>query len=137
MNEHREIGSQSGDTNLYGYVLQDPINLVDSDGLRPDDPGKGLGYALGAFTGSYLNMYGENRKGSDKYWHCMANCTATNGSLDGSFFAEFLSDWREASDTIFKGDSASQCAADQKANKKGREKSKDSCSKKCGSSFPY
>lgn len=27
-----------GDTNLYGYVLQDPINWIDSDGLSPNRP---------------------------------------------------------------------------------------------------
>ncbi len=27
-----------GDTNLYGYVLQDPINWIDPSGLYPDDP---------------------------------------------------------------------------------------------------
>ncbi len=25
---------EGGDTNLYGYVLQDPVNLVDPDGTR-------------------------------------------------------------------------------------------------------
>lgn len=27
-----------GDTNLYGYVMQDPINWIDSDGLSPNRP---------------------------------------------------------------------------------------------------
>ena len=26
-----------GDSNLYGYVLNDPVNLVDVDGLSPED----------------------------------------------------------------------------------------------------
>ena len=28
------IGFNGGDTNLYGYVLGDPVNLIDSDGLQ-------------------------------------------------------------------------------------------------------
>jgi uncharacterized protein RhaS with RHS repeats len=30
------IGFASGDSNLYGYVLGDPVNLVDPFGLKPD-----------------------------------------------------------------------------------------------------
>ena len=29
------IGFNGGDTNLYGYVLGDPVNLVDPEGLKP------------------------------------------------------------------------------------------------------
>jgi uncharacterized protein RhaS with RHS repeats len=29
------IGFSGGDTNLYGYVLQDPVNLIDPSGLKP------------------------------------------------------------------------------------------------------
>ncbi len=36
---HEEFGSQSGDTNLYGYVLQDPVNWIDDDGLQRKAPG--------------------------------------------------------------------------------------------------
>jgi len=32
------IGFEGGDTNLYGYVLNDPVNFVDPEGLCPPDP---------------------------------------------------------------------------------------------------
>ncbi len=31
------IGFAGGDTNLYSYSLQDPVNFIDSDGLSPND----------------------------------------------------------------------------------------------------
>lgn len=49
------------DTNLYGYVFQDPINWIDSDGLSPNRPianpaddvltKPGGGYNIGGITG--------------------------------------------------------------------------------------
>ena len=35
MDGQRPIGFDGGDTNLYGYVLQDTVNLVDPEGLAP------------------------------------------------------------------------------------------------------
>ena len=34
-NLHVGLGFAGGDTNLYGYVLNDPVNFVDSSGLSP------------------------------------------------------------------------------------------------------
>jgi RHS repeat-associated protein len=44
-----------GDTNLYGYVLSDPINLIDPSGLYPDDPAyiPGPGGTQGVDPGAY------------------------------------------------------------------------------------
>ncbi|VAW85022.1 hypothetical protein MNBD_GAMMA17-534, partial [hydrothermal vent metagenome] len=33
------IRFQGGDANLYGYVINDPVNFVDPDGLEPKTPG--------------------------------------------------------------------------------------------------
>ena len=50
------IRFNGGDTNLYGYVMQDPINLVDPSGLTPGDTINGYvygaaNYAVGAGYG--------------------------------------------------------------------------------------
>ena len=41
------IGFDGGDTNLYGYVLNDPVNLVDPWGLAPDSLKKKLKNIIG------------------------------------------------------------------------------------------
>jgi len=40
------IGFAGGDTDLYGYCLNDPVNLVDPDGLRIPGLGKLIGWGL-------------------------------------------------------------------------------------------
>ena len=37
---------EGGDTNLYGYVMQDPVNWIDSDGLKMEMPHEKLGPPL-------------------------------------------------------------------------------------------
>lgn len=43
------IGFAGGDTNLYGYVVNDPINLTDPAGLCTDPGGEGLRYCIETF----------------------------------------------------------------------------------------
>ena len=45
------IGFKGGDSNLYGYVLNDPVNLVDRDGLNPVGSAAG---ALGGLVGGII-----------------------------------------------------------------------------------
>ncbi|MBK9041548.1 MAG: hypothetical protein IPL83_20750 [Bdellovibrionales bacterium] len=43
------IGFNGGDTNLYGYVINDPINFIDPDGEHPVLVGAAIGVFFGAF----------------------------------------------------------------------------------------
>tara|TARA_B100001248_G_scaffold152814_1_gene114903 strand:- start:2345 stop:2986 length:642 start_codon:yes stop_codon:yes gene_type:complete len=58
------IGFDGGDTNLYGYVLNDPVNFVDPSGLLPNGVCvllfTGGGLSAGTFVGSFPvgTMYG-------------------------------------------------------------------------------
>jgi RHS repeat-associated protein len=99
-----------GDTNLYGYVLGDPVSRVDALGLwiyqDPRLKGKGVPAVMGGDSNNFWlaifdmwNTYKEmkkaNTKKSDKYFHCLANCRATNRGKEGKNIAKFISDFRE------------------------------------------
>lgn len=51
LERYEDFGSQSGDANLYGYVLQDPVNLTDPTGNCPQCIAVGVGAATGGFIG--------------------------------------------------------------------------------------
>ena len=84
------IGWAAGQTNGYAYVGGDPFNRTDPFGLSGNVPGRGSyaagtgtlpghGYigAVGDFLGKYRDMREANTIGADKYFHCKANCEAT------------------------------------------------------------
>ena len=50
------------------------------------------------FMKNYAKMYWANTKGADKYFHCMANCEATERGAGGEYMAHLISNTREASD---------------------------------------
>jgi len=52
------IGFAGGDTNLYGYVLGDPVNLTDSAGLAGDDPENPGFFDLPGLIADYLRAAG-------------------------------------------------------------------------------
>jgi hypothetical protein len=81
------------------------------------------GCARQAFYRNYDSMIEANWKKSDKYFHCKANCEAARCGRYGREEACMLSDLREATDQLFKGDPPSASAEDQAANRFGRDQS--------------
>jgi hypothetical protein len=82
--------------------------------VRSGAPGK-------IFRRNYDNMIEANTIDADKYFHCMANCEASQRGAIGRATARAISDVRELTDVIRKGDSFDDVAADQRANRTGRE----------------
>jgi RHS repeat-associated protein len=119
------IGFRSGDADLYGYVLYNPLNRVDSLGLfiewtNPIEFWGDFFGGVGDFLRNYQNMIDANTIGGDAYFHCMANCEAASRGLGGETAAEWISEGRELFDEYIKGDPASACNADRAANSLGR-----------------
>lgn len=81
------------------------------------------------FVNNYNEMKSANVRGADKYFHCMANCQATERGVGGEHIAIAISYGREASDMvrnpIEKGlsvqDSLKDARGDLEANRIGRE----------------
>jgi RHS repeat-associated protein len=131
----RDPIEEFGGLNLYGYVGNNAVNIVDPLGLEFLTDGR---TALDDFIEQFINMRQAKWKNSDKYFHCMANCNAARrGGIDASD-AELLSNIRETFDRFVKGDSKQDCAADQEANRHGREAGKkgEDCRQACNGYRP-
>ena len=137
-----------GGLNLYGYVQNSPINLTDPRGLEvpipgdsdfwdPGAPGEGFVSGIYDFIKNYQDMRSANTIGADKYFHCMANCQAARRGPGGLDAAVGTSEAREWTDEHIKGDPASACDADRKANNQGRYSTPNtSCKDVCNSLRP-
>jgi RHS repeat-associated protein len=144
------IAFYGGDVNLYAYVLNNPLRLIDPEGTQgrsdrnfyPSDrnPQTGDGYgiyrkrvpsgcpsgswgpvgALGDFWGNYTDMREVNTVGADKYFHCLANCEASRRGWSARKTAQVISELREILDRNVKGYPKEDCEADRHANNVGR-----------------
>jgi RHS repeat-associated protein len=138
------IRFQGGDANLYGYVLNDPVNDVDPFGLlvllSPEE--LQFLFEFGQGTGDFVKMYREMRKmyrgpNQDKFFHCMANCLAVQHGAGGMTAATTISEGRELFDQYIKGNSPEACNEDREANKHGREAEQgQDCIERCKSLAP-
>ena len=142
-----------GDTNLYGYVVSDPVNLVDPWGEDAYDKlaeywqrGKKVVKKAKRHVGEavrgvndmanyYHKMKKDNYVGSDKYYHCIANCKAASRGPGGDLASCLISAGREASDipkNKFRGEE-NDTMEDMVANDVGRGGGRRgvSCSNTC------
>jgi len=75
------IGFAGGDTNLYAYTLQDPVNFIDSDGLSPEDV-KGIQVT---FNNSVSRMTASGQRRSPGWLNNMStSLNSISGGLAGS-----------------------------------------------------
>jgi hypothetical protein len=88
--------------------------------------------ATSHFIDNYQNMRDANTIGADKYFHCKANCEASQIGGVGEGIAETISNGREWVDMNIKGDPPEASQADQQANHYGRDGGKNTPSKPCG-----
>ncbi len=141
------IGLRGG-LNTYVFTRNSPIRFVDLLGLdlcAPDDPTcagtqpappipvRSGGCAMRVFLRNFADMRAANVKLSDKYFHCKANCEASRCGPDGPERACELSDMREIFDQKIKRDSPQDSAADEVANKHGRDnhQNQGTCAEVC------
>lgn len=153
----------AGGPNPYQYAESNPLKYIDPTGLlgysgmppgvqggpgqntTPSSPSSisQIGGAISDFASNLYDLkYGippyippSGASGVDKYFHCKANCQATQRGSAGESTACTLSDFKEWYDQELKRFPPEDSAADQQANRYGRNQGSSnpnsSCSELC------
>ena len=98
----------------------------------PESPG--IEQAISAvdhFVENYEDMVDAGWIGGDKYFHCVANCQATQEGPVGEDVAEIISNTREWVDVNIQGDPPADSQADQVANQDGRQGARNNPNQTC------
>ncbi len=127
-----------GGINKYVYAEDDPIDSDDPTGLQSNTGYSDEEIAVQAGAGSadmwrnYQRMEHKQWKGADKYYHCMANCQATNEGPGGAAAAVVISFFR--TNVLSRYREPTDWRNDDKANRCG-QKGGD-CEKRCAPYIP-
>jgi|SRR6266850_828043 len=113
-----------GGPNGYLYVDNSPVAIGDPTGLLPGSgtlkcASAGLAAPF-TFLQNCVSMRRAWTKRADKYFHCLANCQASQGGPCGQTVGTWISDAREWVDQTVKRDSPEDSERDQAANRFGR-----------------
>jgi RHS repeat-associated protein len=127
-------------SNRYSYVLDDPMDLIDPSGLWPESLDYTVRFWKDFYHGSkdmyenYRKMTDANTKGVDKWFHCMANCQASQRGPGGLLAAQVISELREDYG-YWKGDPPGDSLEDLRANRCGR-RGDPKCDNRCNQYLP-
>jgi RHS repeat-associated protein len=124
---------------LYLYVNNSPTGLVDPSGLSPQVLGPFICTWCWEFNqgaawmwDGYETMRQRNWQLADKYYHCMANCRATNAGSGGAAAAKIISFFR--TDVSSRIREPNDWRNDDRANKCGQQGG--NCDQICAPFFP-
>ncbi|MDM8005916.1 MAG: RHS repeat-associated core domain-containing protein, partial [Phycisphaerae bacterium] len=130
------MGFAAGDSNYYRYVSNRPVDVADPLGLQGivPDPITTNQAAAGAeaMWRNFKRMQERGWIGADKYYHCMANCQATNMGPGGAFAAVVISFLR--TNVRSRWTEPDDWRNDAKANKCGQQGG--DCAKVCSPFIP-
>ncbi|MDR1555134.1 MAG: RHS repeat-associated core domain-containing protein, partial [Campylobacteraceae bacterium] len=135
------IDFDGGDSNLYGYVLNDPVNFVDPEGLDPFERQRQwlsdfvTAHFIFIYESKALDNAPKDDYTADKYHHCIASCLSKNLGDGGYYAAVLLGETKEIFDywNPFNDATEETCNLDRVANMRGQMGG--DCNKVCSRNY--
>jgi|TARA_R110002111_G_scaffold247094_1_gene309936 hypothetical protein len=122
-------------TTLDEGAVRDAIRKLKTIFYRSIAAATGGDNALSDFIKAYADMVESNFIGNDQYFHCVANCMASDRGWKSMRFAEVFSELREFFDQYVKRDSQEACDEDREANLVGQSGT-GHCADRCEEFIP-